>query len=119
RRRSPCVSHLPTRPSASSASVLSVSLSPRPPTPPSFFFLMLRRPPSSTLFPYTTLFRSAHPLQHGRPGQGAHQVVAPRRVAQPQAAQRGGLNPSHVNLAYAGARLKTQDTRKPRIPSSR
>src|SRR5438270_10614642 len=24
-----------------------------------FFFLMLRRPPSSTLFPYTTLFRSA------------------------------------------------------------
>src|SRR5262249_62355566 len=25
----------------------------------SFFFLMIRRPPSSTLFPYTTLFRSA------------------------------------------------------------
>src|SRR5690242_7414409 len=25
------------------------------------FFLMLRLPPSSTLFPYTTLFRSAHP----------------------------------------------------------
>src|SRR6266571_5978712 len=33
-----------------------------------FFFLMIRRPPRSTLFPYTTLFRS-----HGR--------VAPRRVA--------------------------------------
>src|SRR3712207_7251153 len=29
-----------------------------------FFFLMIRRPPRSTLFPYTTLFRSAH----GRPG---------------------------------------------------
>src|SRR5947208_15759742 len=27
--------------------------------PPTFFFLMLRRPPRSTLFPYTTLFRSA------------------------------------------------------------
>src|SRR5436189_3524164 len=27
----------------------------------SFFFLMLRRPPSSTLFPYTTLFRSLLP----------------------------------------------------------
>src|SRR5216684_6351591 len=30
-----------------------------------FFFLMIRRPPRSTLFPYTTLFRSlqrAHPL---------------------------------------------------------
>src|SRR5256885_10714387 len=26
-----------------------------------FFFLMIRRPPRSTLFPYTTLFRSAHP----------------------------------------------------------
>src|SRR5258707_7334112 len=26
--------------------------------PPSIFFLMIRRPPRSTLFPYTTLFRS-------------------------------------------------------------
>src|SRR5258708_31436416 len=26
-----------------------------------FFFLMIRRPPRSTLFPYTTLFRSAYP----------------------------------------------------------
>src|SRR5258708_33033105 len=31
--------------------------------PPFFlFFLMIRRPPRSTLFPYTTLFRSAHEL---------------------------------------------------------
>src|SRR5438034_7062724 len=30
-----------------------------------FFFLMLRRPPRSTLFPYTTLFRS--PLSHSLP----------------------------------------------------
>src|SRR5688572_31562123 len=30
-----------------------------------FFFLMIRRPPRSTLFPYTTLFRS-----HGRLGSG-------------------------------------------------
>src|SRR5437773_3547502 len=40
-----------------------------------FFFLMLRRPPRSTLFPYTTLFRSpVHPdavlrEQHGPPGR--------------------------------------------------
>src|SRR3712207_7353055 len=27
-----------------------------------FFFLMIRRPPRSTLFPYTTLFRSHNPL---------------------------------------------------------
>src|SRR6266446_8096679 len=29
----------------------------------SFFFLMIRRPPRSTLFPYTTLFRSLQPVQ--------------------------------------------------------
>src|SRR5579884_1544627 len=35
-----------------------------------FFFLMIRRPPRSTLFPYTTLFRSqsARPTGHGSPG---------------------------------------------------
>src|SRR2546426_5824520 len=32
---------------------------------PLFFFLMIRRPPRSTLFPYTTLFRSL--LEPGRP----------------------------------------------------
>src|SRR2546427_5455889 len=32
-----------------------------------FFFLMIRRPPRSTLFPYTTLFRS-------RPGYGPHSL---------------------------------------------
>src|SRR2546422_4532767 len=36
---------------------------------------MIRRPPRSTLFPYTTLFRSCHP--HGRepPGPGQHHGV--------------------------------------------
>src|SRR5256885_11926591 len=36
--------------------------------PPSlcfFFFLMIRRPPRSTLFPYTTLFRSILPMPAG------------------------------------------------------
>src|SRR5256885_6647005 len=32
-----------------------------------FFFLMIRRPPRSTLFPYTTLFRSCRPRCGGRP----------------------------------------------------
>src|SRR5256885_11166715 len=31
-----------------------------------FFFLMIRRPPRSTLFPYTTLFRSLHRDSRGR-----------------------------------------------------
>src|SRR2546430_7560652 len=36
-----------------------------------FFFLMIRRPPRSTLFPYTTLFRShAHDADQGRPTAG-------------------------------------------------
>src|SRR3712207_7667629 len=35
---------------------------------PSSFFLMIRRPPRSTLFPYTTLFRS---LRRRRPGRWA------------------------------------------------
>src|SRR6266581_5084239 len=33
-----------------------------------FFFLMIRRPPRSTLFPYTTLFRSPRQDQVGHPG---------------------------------------------------
>src|SRR2546427_2654554 len=32
-----------------------------------FFFLMIRRPPRSTLFPYTTLFRSDRPANRRRP----------------------------------------------------
>src|SRR5476651_2843595 len=35
-----------------------------------FFFLMIRRPPRSTLFPYTTLFRSAHAADINRTGHG-------------------------------------------------
>src|SRR5438876_7467258 len=55
-------------------------LSYTPCTPSSFFFLMLRRPPRSTLFPYTTLFRShrhrvaVHPEEVQR--QVTEQVVA-------------------------------------------
>src|SRR5476649_1732982 len=36
---------------------LATSMCPGPPLPLFFFFLMIRRPPRSTLFPYTTLFR--------------------------------------------------------------
>src|SRR2546426_4133518 len=42
-----------------------------------FFFLMIRRPPRSTLFPYTTLFRSAHsPRRHA----GGHPWRSPSRA---------------------------------------
>src|SRR2546430_1063102 len=52
----------------------------------SFFFLMIRRPPRSTLFPYTTLFRSvcfvpsrSKKAAKGRllPWRSHHQVVSP------------------------------------------
>src|SRR3712207_6865995 len=43
-----------------------------------FFFLMLRRPPRSTLFPYTTLFRS-RPRLARPPARAAHRPAADRR----------------------------------------
>src|SRR5580658_9475362 len=53
-----------------------------------FFFLMIRRPPRSTLFPYTTLFRSreaAGPDGSQRAGGGHHACAA---AAQPARADR-------------------------------
>src|SRR3712207_8942716 len=47
-----------------------------------FFFLMIRRPPRSTLFPYTTLFRSPLP---GRPSR--------RRAAEPVPPTRSAAGP--------------------------
>src|ERR1039457_5718237 len=45
-----------------------------------FFFLMIRRPPRSTLFPYTTLFRS-HQIRSSRrqPGEGTPWADCSRR----------------------------------------
>src|SRR2546426_6877908 len=52
-----------------------------------FFFLMIRRPPRSTLFPYTTLFRSRRGASVDRGGTDAqrrqHQPRGPRRRGQP------------------------------------
>src|SRR5215211_9002166 len=57
-----------------------------------FFFLMIRRPPRSTLFPYTTLFRSAAARPRRRcgpapPGGSRVARIAARRVLSP--ARRG------------------------------
>src|SRR2546429_2934272 len=56
-----------------------------------FFFLMIRRPPRSTLFPYTTLFRSLLGALRHRAARPAR--VRARRVVRegllPQAAERG------------------------------
>src|SRR5256885_12211380 len=44
-----------------------------------FFFLMIRRPPRSTLFPYTTLFRSPLPHPQVLPRRGRPGAVARRQ----------------------------------------
>src|SRR3712207_7449165 len=57
----------------------------------SFFFLMIRRPPRSTLFPYTTLFRSARPTRgpaaagaaRSKSAHGCRRTTAARRRAGP------------------------------------
>src|SRR3712207_9019745 len=74
-----------------------------------FFFLMIRRPPRSTLFPYTTLFRSgvdrssqrqAPPLLTGR-SRGAE--GSPRRLAllaapgPPRGAERSPRSEEHTS----------------------
>src|SRR3712207_7287950 len=86
---------------------------------------MIRRPPRSTLFPYTTLFRSALVLHHfhhlrgllvdggyylHHPGHGARHFV---RLALGLANQRAPLdrkstrlNSSHANISYAVFCLK-------------
>src|SRR5437868_13324236 len=44
-----------------------------------FFFFMIRQPPRSTLFPYTTLFRSSEPLLHRRRLHRLHRGVVELR----------------------------------------
>src|SRR6266480_7030983 len=72
-----------------------------------FFFLMIRRPPRSTLFPYTTLFRSWR-RHHPRPEQ--HRA-GQRRELQRQERRRQDrkstrLNSSHMSISYAVFCLK-------------
>src|SRR3712207_8370778 len=56
---------------------------------------MIRRPPRSTLFPYTTLFRSPAPRRPpGVPAAGAAPASAPHRPGGRQAVDRPGAAPS-------------------------
>src|SRR3712207_8780824 len=64
-----------------------------------FFFLMIRRPPRSTLFPYTTLFRSVvvDLVEYVRGGAGRRHVGGARHVLSPllQLLERKGGGGSH------------------------
>src|SRR5438270_4687107 len=71
---------------------------------------MIRRPPRSTLFPYTTLFRSAPTPARGRhPGR-----VAIGRQRQPVRRDRKStrLNSSHSQISYAVFCLKKKKKKK-------
>src|SRR5215813_6869045 len=79
-----------------------------------FFFLMIRRPPRSTLFPYTTLFRSRRP---GRAGIPAAEHVQQHRSAAHRRWRRRDrkstrLNSSHVRISYAVFCLKKKNNNK-------
>src|SRR5438067_9662016 len=88
---------------------------------PSFFFLMIRRPPRSTLFPYTTLFRSlaqrAAGSPYAAPPAAARQSLQDHIVA-PRPADRKStrLNSSHVSISYAVFCLKKKKTKKQTQP---
>src|SRR5256885_5146426 len=86
----------------------------------SFFFLMIRRPPRSTLFPYTTLFRSRRVDGGDREGcMGA--PVGPRVAAGQAAGETPGgedrkstrLNSSHLVISYAVFCLKKKKVSDP------
>src|SRR5258707_10621105 len=77
-----------------------------------FFFLMIRRPPRSTLFPYTTLFRSDSIGRVRLPADGparAGRLQRDRR-AQPLDRKSTRLNSSHANISYAVFCLKKKNT---------
>src|SRR5438876_3823869 len=76
-----------------------------------FFFLMIRRPPRSTLFPYTTLFRSLPPRADREPAPVPEPVphlrglrpALPRRHVDRKSTR---LNSSHPSISYAVFCLK-------------
>src|SRR3712207_8052116 len=86
---------------------------------------MIRRPPRSTLFPYTTLFRSArvrrnptdpaaarhHPLPDARRGLGRFVRRAANRagVVRAEIGRATRLNSSHANISYAVFCLKKKN----------
>src|SRR2546430_8504772 len=85
-----------------------------------FFFLMIRRPPRSTLFPYTTLFRSRLGVEAAAAGvlaerpdavviaTGSHPYVPPL----PGDRKSTRLNSSHSQISYAVFCLKKKVIRR-------
>src|SRR5437867_7382638 len=77
------------------------------------FFLMLRRPPSSPLFPYTTLFRSDRHLIGAEQPLGLDDVFGP-----PHERQRDVVDAVAQRKSNVGAVLLGQDRKSTRLNSS-
>src|SRR5215211_8325547 len=73
-----------------------------------FFFLMIRRPPRSTLFPYTTLFRSRARVWRGGPPPAGSPRGDSRRDR-----KSTRLNSSHTVISYAVFCLKKKKNNSP------
>src|SRR2546430_15078858 len=73
-----------------------------------FFFLMIRRPPRSTLFPYTTLFRShlADHVQRRRPEGLDRREDLLHALWRTRDRKSTRLNSSHSQISYAVFCLK-------------
>src|SRR6266487_2702033 len=94
----------PTSPPGGPTGLLAPMTAPRS---LSFFFLMLRRPPRSTLFPYTTLFRSSEPSRRVRLRRTTSRPRA-RRGSEDRKSTR--LNSSHPSISYAVFCLQKKTT---------
>src|SRR3712207_7409088 len=76
-----------------------------------FFFLMIRRPPRSTLFPYTTLFRSPDIQRDEVIAEHINSTTKPTVLISPSFntgldRKSTRLNSSHANISYAVFCLK-------------
>src|SRR2546422_8054976 len=79
-----------------------------------FFFLMIRRPPRSTLFPYTTLFRSAaDPADHRRRVRGGADDRSARRLVLPRSEEHTSELQSRLHLVCRLLLEKKKKTNRP------
>src|SRR2546422_5396948 len=79
------------------------------------FFLMIRRPPRSTLFPYTTLFRSR---SSGALGSDASRSVLPNRAPRAPCGMVDGLGPTRRRRTGAVVVPEQRDRKSTRLNSS-
>src|SRR2546430_11687451 len=70
---------------------------------------MIRRPPRSTLFPYTTLFRSTFHLFDGQVVEETHEPKAEEELEESGDRKSTRLNSSHSQISYAVFCLKKKN----------